>query len=81
MKVTHGEQRTYIKIAVLRGRNEMECHSELAEALGNNALPYRTVARWIESSSKDVCQPMMSNVRDERSVCGPTWLVPSSSSS
>ncbi|GFV47716.1 transposable element Tcb2 transposase [Trichonephila clavipes] len=26
----------------------MECHSELLEALGNNALPYRTVARWIE---------------------------------
>ncbi|GFU63609.1 uncharacterized protein TNCV_4502751 [Trichonephila clavipes] len=25
----------------------MECHSELVEALGNNALPYRTVARWI----------------------------------
>ncbi|GFU87392.1 uncharacterized protein TNCV_2716771 [Trichonephila clavipes] len=25
----------------------MECHSELVEAFGNNALPYRTVARWI----------------------------------
>ncbi|GFX18223.1 uncharacterized protein TNCV_4305251 [Trichonephila clavipes] len=25
----------------------MECHCELVEALGNNALPYRTVARWI----------------------------------
>ncbi|GFW66667.1 uncharacterized protein TNCV_1371001 [Trichonephila clavipes] len=25
----------------------MECRSELVEALGNNALPYRTVARWI----------------------------------
>ncbi|GFW13978.1 transposable element Tcb1 transposase [Trichonephila clavipes] len=25
----------------------MECHTELVEALGNNALPYRTVARWI----------------------------------
>ncbi|GFT77346.1 uncharacterized protein TNCV_2023461 [Trichonephila clavipes] len=24
-----------------------ECHSELVEALGNNALPSRTVARWI----------------------------------
>ncbi|GFS88835.1 hypothetical protein TNCV_1000451 [Trichonephila clavipes] len=28
-------------------RNEMEYHSELVEALGNNALPYRTIARWI----------------------------------
>ncbi|GFQ74758.1 uncharacterized protein TNCT_226391 [Trichonephila clavata] len=26
----------------------MECHSEFVEALGNNALPYRTVARWVE---------------------------------
>ncbi|GFY28588.1 uncharacterized protein TNCV_4150191 [Trichonephila clavipes] len=25
----------------------MERHSELVEALGNNALPYRTIARWI----------------------------------
>ena len=34
-----------MKIAVLRGRNAKECHSELTEALGNRALPYRTVAR------------------------------------
>ncbi|GFW92472.1 HTH_48 domain-containing protein [Trichonephila clavipes] len=44
MEVTRVEQRAYIKIAVLRGRNAMECHSE---ALGNNALPFRTVARWV----------------------------------
>ncbi|GFR24105.1 uncharacterized protein TNCT_295221 [Trichonephila clavata] len=25
----------------------MECHSEFVEALENNALPYRTVARWV----------------------------------
>ncbi|GFR11615.1 HTH_48 domain-containing protein [Trichonephila clavata] len=47
MKVTRVEQRAYIKIAFLRGRNEMECHSESMESLGNNALPYRTVARWV----------------------------------
>ncbi|GFX31110.1 uncharacterized protein TNCV_2026131 [Trichonephila clavipes] len=48
MEVTHVEQRAYIKIAVLRERNAMECHSELVEALGNNnSLPYHTVARWI----------------------------------
>ncbi|PRD38247.1 UNVERIFIED_CONTAM: hypothetical protein NCL1_04060 [Trichonephila clavipes] len=41
------EQHAYIKKAVLRGRNTMKCHSELVEALGNNALPYRTVARWV----------------------------------
>ena len=46
MEVTPQEQRSYVKIAVLRGRNAKECHSELTEALDNRALPYRTVARW-----------------------------------
>ena len=46
MEVTRQEQRYYAKIAVLRGRNAKECHSELEEALGNRAPPYRTVARW-----------------------------------
>ena len=46
MEVTRQEQRSYVKIAVLRGRNAKECHSELTEALDNRALPYRTVARW-----------------------------------
>ncbi|PRD23291.1 UNVERIFIED_CONTAM: hypothetical protein NCL1_46753 [Trichonephila clavipes] len=47
MEVTGVEQRAYIKIAVLRGRNAKESHSELVEALGNNPLPYRTVAQWV----------------------------------
>ncbi|GFW29683.1 hypothetical protein TNCV_3935501 [Trichonephila clavipes] len=47
MEVTRVEQRSYIKIAVLRGKNAMEYHSELVEVLGKNALPYRTVARWM----------------------------------
>ena len=46
MEVTRQEQRFYVKIAVLQGRNAKECHSELPEALGNRALPYRTVTRW-----------------------------------
>ena len=46
MEVTRQEQRSYVQIVVLRGRNAKECHSELTEALGNRALPYRTVARW-----------------------------------
>ncbi|GFX80136.1 uncharacterized protein TNCV_2107821 [Trichonephila clavipes] len=45
MEVTRVVQRAYIKIAVLQGRNAMECHSELMEVLGNNSLPYHTVAR------------------------------------
>ena len=49
MEVTQVEQHAYIKIAVRRGRNAMECHSELVEALGNNALPYHTVARWVQT--------------------------------
>ena len=46
MEVTRQEQRSYAKIAVLQGGNANECHSKLTEALGNRALPYRTVARW-----------------------------------
>ncbi|GFX61365.1 uncharacterized protein TNCV_4894091 [Trichonephila clavipes] len=47
MEITRIEQHGYIKIAVFRGRkNAMKCHSELMEAFENNALPYRTVARW-----------------------------------
>jgi hypothetical protein len=49
MEVTKVEQRSYVKIAVLRGRNARECHAELQEALGDRALPYRTVARWVEA--------------------------------
>ncbi|GFU92205.1 HTH_48 domain-containing protein [Trichonephila clavipes] len=47
MEVTRVEQRAYIKITVLRERNAMECHNELVEALGNNALPYCTITRWV----------------------------------
>ena len=46
MEDTRQEQPSYVKIALLRGRNAKECHSELTEALGNRALPNSTVARW-----------------------------------
>ena len=46
MEVTRQEQRSYVKVAALRGRNAKECHSELTEALGKRYLPYRTVVRW-----------------------------------
>ncbi|PNF43802.1 hypothetical protein B7P43_G09556 [Cryptotermes secundus] len=49
MNVSQLEQCCYMKIAVLRGRTVTECHSELVEALGDHALLYRTVARWIKS--------------------------------
>ncbi|GFW70693.1 HTH_48 domain-containing protein [Trichonephila clavipes] len=47
MEVTRVEQRAYIKIDILLGRNAMECHSELVKALGNNAPPYRTAPQWV----------------------------------
>ncbi|GFT93877.1 HTH_48 domain-containing protein [Trichonephila clavipes] len=47
MEVTLVKQRAYIKLAVLRGRKVMKCHSALVDAIGNNALPYRIVARWV----------------------------------
>ena len=39
--VTRLKQHAYIKIAVLQERNARECHSELVEAVGKNALTYR----------------------------------------
>ncbi|GFW17756.1 hypothetical protein TNCV_1133561 [Trichonephila clavipes] len=61
MEVTRVEQRSYIKIAVLRGKNAKENHSELVEDLGNNALPYRIVARnemadLLEKRGTDILQ-------------------------
>ena len=50
MEVTRQEQRSYVKIAELQGKYAKECHSEITEALGNRALPYRTVARWAAAS-------------------------------
>ncbi|GFU23111.1 HTH_48 domain-containing protein [Trichonephila clavipes] len=81
MEVTRVEQCAYIKIAVLRGRNAMERHIESVVVLGNNALPQRTVARWIGKFQQGRMSPKMSSVRDDRLVCGLTWHLPSSSSS
>ncbi|GFW70442.1 HTH_48 domain-containing protein [Trichonephila clavipes] len=63
MEVTRVEQRAYIKIAVLQGKNAMECYSDLVEALGNNALPYCTVARWVGKFQ----QGRVSNSDEQRS--------------
>ncbi|GFS47390.1 uncharacterized protein TNCV_4863191 [Trichonephila clavipes] len=54
----------------------MECHSELVEALGNNALPYRTVARRIGKFQKGrLLTSDEQRSGDDRSVYGPTWHV------
>ncbi|GBM41086.1 hypothetical protein AVEN_28858-1 [Araneus ventricosus] len=40
------DQRSWIKIEVARSKNAPECYHGLREAC---ALPYRTVARWVEA--------------------------------
>ncbi|GFQ74740.1 hypothetical protein TNCT_333191 [Trichonephila clavata] len=59
----------------------MERHNEFVEAPGNNTLPYSTVAWWVGKFQQGRVSTKMSNVRNDDSVCGPTWQVPSSSSS
>ncbi|PRD25976.1 UNVERIFIED_CONTAM: hypothetical protein NCL1_39371 [Trichonephila clavipes] len=66
MEVTRVGQRAYIKIAVLRGRNVMKCHSELEEALGNNTLPYPTVERWVGKFQQERV-----STSDEQCSCRP----------
>ncbi|KAJ4448250.1 hypothetical protein ANN_10264 [Periplaneta americana] len=39
-QVSKDEQRSYVKITVLRGRNARRCHSELRDALGDSALEH-----------------------------------------
>ncbi|GFU40434.1 hypothetical protein TNCV_1208011 [Trichonephila clavipes] len=59
---------------VLRGRNAMECHKESVEALENNALLYRTVARVAgkclqrRASTSDV-QRVAANGENDVSQC------------
>ncbi|GFT21862.1 hypothetical protein TNCV_3179671 [Trichonephila clavipes] len=46
MEVTCVEQRGYIKIAVLRGRNAKGFHIGLVKVLENNAKPYRSLRNY-----------------------------------
>ena len=71
MEVTRQEQRSYVRIAVLRGRNAKESHSELTEALGNRALPYRIVARYAAAfqCGRDVGADMRR--KDVQELCAP----------
>ena len=43
MDVTRLGRRVYVKIAVLRGRNARECHSEFVEAMGNTIVVLQLV--------------------------------------
>ena len=44
--VIDGSHSTGTENSGVAGINVKGCHSELTEALGNRALPYKTVARW-----------------------------------
>jgi hypothetical protein len=44
-----GNGSLYVRIAVLLGINVLEWHAVLHQALGDCALPYDTVARWVQA--------------------------------
>jgi len=43
------EQRSWLKIEAGRGKTARECYQGLVEVCGTAALPYRTVARWVQA--------------------------------
>jgi hypothetical protein len=43
------EEGLWIKIQVAHGKYAHQYHQGLLEACGNDALPYRTVARWVSA--------------------------------
>ena len=43
------EQRSWLKIEAGRGKTARECYRGLVEVCGTTALPYRTVARWVQT--------------------------------
>lgn len=49
MVVSKVEHHLHVKITVNHCRNAWKCHSDLCEALGNRALPYQTVVRWVKT--------------------------------
>ena len=55
---------------MLLGEKAKECHSKLTEALGNRALPYRTVARWAVAFQRGrVYSSDMRRTGRQRTVC------------
>ena len=73
MEVTQQEQRSYVKIEVLRGTNVTECHSELAEALGtvlfhteqsldvqlHSSVGELLMPTCVEQDVQELCAPMI----------------------
>ena len=75
MEVTRQEQHSYVKIAVLRCRNAKECHSQLTEALGNRALPYRTVAKWAAAFQRGRVASAQMRRKGRLELCTPMLRV------
>ena len=44
-----GDQRLWLKIEVVHGKNASECYRGLLEACVTNTLPYRTVEQWVKA--------------------------------
>jgi len=55
---TKEDQRSWIKIEVARGSSAQTCFQELREACGDAALPYRTVAQWVNFFRKYVVRAL-----------------------
>ena len=45
-RITRSDQRSYIKIESLRGKNPTEIHNALREVCGDSAVDRSTVSRW-----------------------------------
>ena len=50
---TELEQRSWIKIEMAQSYSTQECFQALLEACGDTALPYHTVARWVNTRTTD----------------------------
>ena len=73
MEVTQQEQRFYVKIAVLRGRNAKECHTELSEILVTmlfhteqsldgqlySSVGELLVPKCVEQDIQELCAPIL----------------------
>ena len=75
MEVTRQEQRSYVKIAVLRGRNAKECHSELTEALDNRLFhTEQSIDGQLHSSVGELLVPTRFE-QDVQELCAPMLRV------
>jgi transposase len=45
-QISHSDQRSYIKIETLQGKNPTEIHNALHEVCGDSVVDHSTVSRW-----------------------------------